>query len=351
MTAAHAANQRDLVIQQTMDCFSQHLQQSNGITWNDVCDVSGPNLRQHMEIVNQQMDQAQGKPALENTSQDVSVYFQMPQGVSKNFQMPQKESEWVYAITPEISYIRYHEPGLMKESGSMFGINGSYAYHPAVGSPLKTEMTDMYRLEGRFSYGKVDYQGSVQNSADGSSIPDNFNGINDYLMEARILTGKDYIFNNQSILFTPYFGLGYRFLFDALYENKPYGYNQLIQYLYFPVGAEIATKLGDGWSIGADMEYDFFLGGLVDSYLAEVGGTDTSYVQRNGFGLRGSVKLIKKSKRYNFILEPFFRYWSIRASRVEPSEPISINGLSIAFLGEVPPNDSLEIGGKLGIEF
>jgi hypothetical protein len=340
IAVAQAAGQRDLIIQKTMDCVDNHLQQSVGITWNDVCGAPGAYYQQHMEIVNQQMDQVQGETPPLN----------MPQDDYRDFQISQKESEWVYKITPEVSYIRYHEPGFMKESGVMSGINGSYTYRPIAGDVLNSEITDMYRLEGRFSYGKVDYNGGVQ-SSDGSSTPESFNGINDYMMEIRMLVGKDFIFNNQSTLLTPYLGGGYRFLFDSLYENKPYGYNRLIQYFYLPTGAEITTKLGDGWSIGADMEYDIFLGGLVESYLGGIGLGDLQNVQKTGYGLRGSIKLVKKRKRYNLILEPFVRYWTIHASNVGASKPFSYNGQEYVVFGEEPDNNSLEIGGKLGIEF
>ena len=316
-------------------------QQSGGITGNDGYDAPKSYSQQHMEIVNQQMDYVQGKTtSLKNN----------PQVVYRDFQIPQKKSEWVFEIAPEVSYIRYHEPGLMKESGTMSGINGSYTYRPMAGDVLNTEVADMYRLEGRFSYGKVDYNGGIQNS-DGSTTPESFNGINDYMVEIRMLIGKDYSFNNQSILLTPYLGGGYRSLFDSLYENKPYGYNRHIQYLYIPTGSEITAKLGEGWSIGADVEYDIFLGGLVESHLGEIGLGDLQNVQKSGYGLRGSIKLIKKSKYYNFILEPFVRYWSIHTSNVKSSKPFSYDGQEYVIFGEEPANNSLEIGGKLGVEF
>lgn len=260
-------------------------------------------------------------------------------------QIPEK----VIAIAPEVSYIKYHEHGLMRESGAMSGINGSYTYHPREGNILNNEIINMYRVEGRFSYGKVDYQGGVEHE-DGSVTPQSFNGINDYMFEIRSLMGKDYYMGRSKIL-TPFFGAGYRSLYDSLSENKPFGYNRQIQYLYVPIGAQATADLTNGWSLKAIAEYDFLIRGYVTSYLGEVGLGDLQNRQTSGFGMRGSIKLVKRTKYFNVTLEPFIRYWSIHASHIGQSTPFTLDGQNFVFLGEEPPNTSVEVGGKLGIEF
>lgn len=265
-----------------------------------------------------------------------------------NQQMDQVEqSEVVFAIAPETSYIRYREPSLgVKEQGDMYGINASYTYRPKPGSYLNSEISDMYRLEGRFSYGKVKYIGSL---ADGT--PFNFNGIADYMVEIRGLIGKDLNLPKVSTTLTPYWGLGYRSLFDSLRESGPSGYNRWIQYFYLPVGGEIMTQLTHGWAIGADAEYDFLIHGNVTSYLGEAGLGDSQNAQRHGFGVKGSFKLIKKWDRFNLILEPYIRYWHIRNSETEASKPFLFQGQYYVVIGDEPNNNSTEIGAKIGIEF
>lgn len=316
---AQAASERDLIIQKEMDSVSAQVQ-----------------------IVNKQMDQVQGVITPQNlTPQDVQT---------ESPQIIRKKPKWIYEIAPEVSSIRYHEHALMKETGVMFGSSGSFTYRPSVGDELYSKLTDMYRFEGMFTYGKVDYKGGIQHS-NGSITPERHNGIDDYMVEIRGLIGKDFNFNNQSTLLTPYYGGGYRSLFDTFYENKPFGYNRRIQYLYFPTGVEVVTQLHDGWSIGADAEYDFFIRGFVNSYLGEIGYGDIQNTQKGGYGLRGSIKLIKNSDRYNLYLEPFFRYWNIHASRIDESTPFTIAGQQFVLLGQEPHNTSLEIGTKVGIEF
>lgn len=271
---------------------------------------------EHMAIVNQQLDQVE-------------------------------RSEIVFAITPETSYIRYREPSLgVKEYGDMFGVNVSYTYRPKEGHYMYSDVSDMYRIEGRFSYGKIDYSGSL---SDGT--PFSKDGIPDYMEEIRGLIGKDLFFPRISSTLTPYWGLGYRSLFDSFEEARPFGYNRWIQYFYLPVGVEAMTPLIDGWAIGADAEYDFLLHGNVTSYLGELGYGDLQNAQRHGFGIKGSFKLIKEWKNFDLTMEPYIRYWHIRNSEVQPSQPFYYNGTEYVLYGYEPNNNSTEIGAKLGIEF
>jgi hypothetical protein len=140
-------------------------------------------------------------------------------------------------------------------------------------------------------------------------------------------------------------------LFDT-FSTFPGGYNRHIQYVYLPAGAEIMTKLGDGWSIGAEAEYDIFIHGSVESYLGELGLGDLQNTQKSGYGLRGSIKIVKNwNHRFNLFFEPYIRFWHIHASNIQASNPFSFGGQEYVFIGQEPDNTSLEMGGKLGIEF
>ncbi len=149
---AHAFESRDLLVNKQLDCVDNQLQHNGSITWNDVCEITQPDTQDRAEIINQQMDQAENPP--------------------KHVRNP----EITYGFAPEISYIRYREPSLgVKEQGNMFGINTSYTYRPKPGSPLNSEISDVYRAEGRFSYGKVKYIGSLSDGTpftfSGPSVP------------------------------------------------------------------------------------------------------------------------------------------------------------------------------------
>jgi len=322
---AQAAVERDQIIQKAMDCVDQHLPQGSGISWNDVCDVIESPSQQHIQVVNEQMDQLQG-------------LNHMPKAVLDPNSIPRKR-EMLYTFAPEISSITYHEPGV-KEKGVFSGINGIVTYRPKKGNPLNSEISDVYRLEARFDYGKVNYDGGLQNSDGSYAGPDKFNGISDYMLELRGVIGKDYYFNYQLTRLTPYFGGGYRSLFDAFYANKPYGYNRRIQYAYLPIGSDVLQNLIDGWSVDANMEYDFLIQGTVTSYLGNIGEGNLTNTQKHGFGLRGSIKFIK-----------YFRYWHIHTSKLAASNPFYDNGQQVVAIGYEPDNNSLEVGGQMGVEF
>ena len=59
-SVVQAAGERDLIIQKTMDCVEGHAPQKGAVGWNDICYYESDS-QQHMQIVNQQMDQVEGK--------------------------------------------------------------------------------------------------------------------------------------------------------------------------------------------------------------------------------------------------------------------------------------------------
>ncbi len=230
-------------------------------------------------------------------------------------------------VVAEVSAITYKEPGLMKESGAMVGIGGSYTYRENV----------MFKVDGVFKYGQVDYDGSTQ-----SGTPVQANGIDNYLLEIRVTGGYDFLVSTTTI--TPYIGLGNRYLVDNA-DTIPNGYQRESNYLYSPIGITTKTALDNGWFIGVTMEYDFFWSGVQKSYLSDVDSRigDVENDQHNGYGLRASL-IFQNS---TFVIEPFFRYWNIEDS---DAAFITALGRPIA-IGIEPENNSTEIGLKAAYIF
>ncbi|MBU1056979.1 MAG: autotransporter outer membrane beta-barrel domain-containing protein [Proteobacteria bacterium] len=234
-----------------------------------------------------------------------------------------------WELGAELSSIKYEEPGLMEETGVMIGIGGSYTYHNNI----------MFKAEGVFKYGQVDYEGGLQ---DGTPL--NVDNIDDYIVEIRGLGGYDFPVSTSTTL-TPYIGLGYRYLFDDFSAASIYGYGRESNYLYSPIGIKTLTKLQNGWSIGVTVEYDLFWSGKQTSSMSDFqpGFNDVENDQNDGYGLRGSITLQKS----NFIIEPFVRYWNIDDS--DPSV-LTYYGYPVNIIYE-PENNSTEIGLKLAWEF
>ena len=214
----------------------------------------------------------------------------------------------------EVYHFKYKEPGLMEEKGIFYGLTLGYtrrSWVPASPeeSPSHNKAGAMFRAEGRFAYGRVDYDGAL---SDGT--PYTMDDIDDFALEGRLLLGWDVL--DRHMLHTPYAGIGYRYLNDDLSVDW-YGYERESNYLYLPVGYQFDSKSTDGWSWGARAEYDVFLWGNQKSRLGDVGLSDVDNRQTSGFGYRASIKVQHKQKNGILIIEPFFRYWDINDSRIE----------------------------------
>jgi hypothetical protein len=247
-------------------------------------------------------------------------------GVESSFAEELQKHTW--ELGPEISYIEYKEPGVMKEKGMMYGIVGSYTYHDKL----------MLKAEGRFSYGQVDYSSPTSGTMD---------NIDDYIFEFRGLGGYYFPVSKASFL-TPYTGIGYRYLNDDMSgkvtSTGAYGYERESNYIYSPIGVEFITDLKNGWSFGAMAEYDIFWWGKQRSHLGDIPGYyDIENDQKKGYGCRGSIKVQKKGEKLDFVIEPFIRYWNIKDSKITV-DPAGRSWIE-------PKNHSTEYGINLVVRF
>jgi hypothetical protein len=253
-----------------------------------------------------------------------------PQGSISNVAEPSQIQRNTLEIGVEMSQIKYEEPGVMEEEGYMYGITASHNYH---------NKEFVLKTEGKFSYGQVDYKNS-------GTIDD----IDDFMFEFRLLGGYDFPILKASV-FTPYIGIGYRYLNDdtsgRVSSTGASGYERESNYLYSPIGIETLTNLGNEWYIGLKLEYDFFWAGMQISHLENVGCNRLDNDQDDGYGWRGSIKVQKKGERVAFLLKPFIRYWNIDKSQVST---ITCGG-SIYGFGWEPDNESTEIGVNFSVIF
>ncbi len=249
---------------------------------------------------------------------------------------PLKKHAWEFGS--EIFYKTYEEPGVMKEKGFMYGIFSSYTYR---NWPYQKTGNVMLRGEGRFDYGQLDYSGSGT-----------LDNIPDYLLEFRGLGGYDFLIEKSTTL-TPYIGFGYRYLNDdssgMSTSTGARGYERESNYFYSPIGIETFTELENGWSIGAATEYDIFWKGIQKSHLSDAvaGLSDVENDQNSGYGVRGSIKIQKKSRNVDYIIEPFITYWNIKESEITA---ITFSGTIVDF-GFEPANHTTEYGLKIAAKF
>lgn len=251
-------------------------------------------------------------------------------GVESNFAESINEHNW--ELGTEISYLNYEEPDVMEEEGMMYGIAGSYTYRD----------NWMLKGEGKWSYGQVDYSSPVSGTLD---------GLDDHMLEFRGLGGYGFSVSESTII-TPYIGFGYRYLYNDLRgttSTGARGYERESHYFYSPIGAEAIMSLKNGWSVGATAEFDIFWAGIQKSYLSQAiaGLNDIENDQKEGFGIRGSIKFQKEGDKVDFLVEPFVRYWDIEDSE---ETAITYSGTLIGY-GYEPENNTIEYGVKFAAKF
>jgi hypothetical protein len=248
----------------------------------------------------------------------------------------------------EVSFYRYQEPQPVgiKIQGPMYGYFADYAYRPADPNFFNNFLTNVYMLQARYASSH-----DLEYSGDGV-----IKGKFGQSMEFRGLIGKDYFIGTNSIV-TPYFGFGYRYLLDLgngeiNSTGTSYAYDRKSHYCYLPLGGNAVIEMPDNWEVGLNAEYDILLKGWEKSYLSD-GDQFTGYNNPNvtsdqaqGFGVRGSIKFLKRGAKVDFYIEPYIRYWNIDQSKIE-TEMVDGQLLSLA----EPDNNTIEVGSKFGIQF
>lgn len=267
---------------------------------------------------------------------------QQTTAVSKTRVAPEEAvKNHTFQMGTEISHIKYEEPEFMEEEGNMRGVVGTYSYQgnlPVV--PVNLDRC-VVKTEGKLSWGQVDYKNS--------GTMDN---IDDFMAEIRGIAG--YSFSPcETVKITPYTGIGYRYLNDdssgKITSTGALGYERESNFVYSPLGVELEKTLNKEWSVGTALEYDYFWFGVQKSHLSNVLASlnDIKNNQNSGYGLRGSLKVKRRSERFDVVFEPFIRYWNIDDS---DSSIITYSGTVIGY-GYEPKNNSTEYGIRLAVEF
>jgi hypothetical protein len=199
----------------------------------------------------------------------------------------------------------------------------------------------MLRAEFGSAGGSVDYKNS-------GTIDD----IPNFFIETRGLAGLDFN-TTETVTLTPYIGLGYRYLNDdssgKLTTTGAAGYERESNYFYLPLGIEGKIQMGDEWSITPTAEYDIFILGQQASHLGDANPSfgDVTNDQNSGYGVRGSVKILKTGEKVDLLIEPFVRYWNIDKSN---DSNVTYSGVIVGY-GYEPKNNTTEIGVNFGIKF
>jgi hypothetical protein len=262
------------------------------------------------------------------------IFILFSSGISLPDEAKSKSTKHDFTVALVGAHFDYHEPGIMNETGLIYGLAGTYTYHYDERLTLSAELEIMT--------GSLDYEGYSNNLVAITDTDDN-------LIEFRVIAGYSFLVN-RSYLITPYIGNAYRFWNDDIQGTG--GYKRRIEYWYFPVGIKMMSPLSDIWTWGMTIEYDIFWGGEVRSRLSDVysewNDLDVNQDFWGGYGARVSFQFKRKyTKSHDLFIEPFIRYWDIEKSKLGF---LIENGVLQRALSE-PENNTTVYGLRLGLAF
>ena len=231
-----------------------------------------------------------------------------------------------------VSHYRYEEPSLdVKLEGYKGGVDLAVVTSPAANW--------IFRWEGRYEYGNVDYTGSGTK-----------NNNPDWYAELRALVSRD--FDYGGYVLSPYLGLGYRYLYNdirGVTSTGAIGYTRTSQYTYIPIGVTHRFKVGANARVATTLEADYLAKGRQTSTLSDFNPAfaDVTNDQRNGYGIRGSLYYEKD----RWLAGPWFQYWYTNRSDEQPIIA-NIGGTNfIVGTGFEPRNKTTEIGARFAYRF
>ncbi|MBI5079030.1 PEGA domain-containing protein [Candidatus Saganbacteria bacterium] len=227
----------------------------------------------------------------------------------------------------ESSNYAYKEPGVMEDTGRMYGITYSNVHY-------SSQYMLKIKYEGRYFWGLVNYAGRTS-----GGTPVAINDISDWGYELRLMWGNDYLLS-EAFYLTPYMGGGYRYLNDNSQLKDPRGYQRESKYFYIPMGIEVSRSFNNRF-FTAMLEFDYFFGGAQFSRLSDVSHqySDVTSDQGSGYGLRCSIGYSQKLGNINYEGKLFLRLWSINESDTDA------NGYY------EPANNTTETGFAIGVHF
>ena len=354
---------------QELDCVSRQLSSGAGVTWKSTCSSQSSGTSEIVQAKGtDKYDRTATVDATGNSYQNELMDFPGRYSQAER----QIETSWgdtygdvllddtskvvdlgtiTIDVGTEISSYRYAEPEFMRLKGYMWGVFAAATLRTSDHENIKTvgdifsgeNFFNMFRADVKFSGGDLDYE------SEGTGKTDD---LRNYMFEVRGSTGYDIPVLSSSRI-TPYAGFGFRYLKDDSGGNTTTTgashYDRESFYYYVPLGVETRTKISKSWLFEMTFEYDFFLFGTQKSHLEDVLSTYNTLVndQDEGYGARGSFKIIKQNRNFDLYFEPFVRYWNIEDS---DTAIWTQSGVPIG-TGLEPANNTAEYGFKMGLRY
>lgn len=221
-----------------------------------------------------------------------------------------------WSVGPDLQFLRYEEPGAMKEEGVLFGVRGAVWRDEEIGL--------RWALKGSLAAGTLRYKGTVENLVTGESVPAEVDTPNT-VFAATITVGKP--LSAGAARLVPYIGAGERLLVDDLPGES--GYTREQTYLYIPIGLQLDPVAVGSWAASCSAEFDVLVRGYNHS-STDQGNIDASLEQDSGYGVHLAASFSRGLKtpagrpERRFSLEPFFELWDVGRSNTDTDEGYGI---------------------------
>ena len=247
-SVVQAADERNLTIQRTMDCVEGHLQQKEAVGWNDICYYESDS-EQHMQIVNQQMDQVEGKiivppPANEPPPKEEKIQrssFYVTAGYDRNYM---HYSEWSGLTKLDEDY------------GKQNGMNYAVGYRSPksiniedwiIGKPFAEVYYD------RSNTNHINYKGALQSTDPSNPVTIPYNSEQNsqiYKMGAKLGGYGD--FSDKSEIYG-YWDIGKRIWYRG--QDEGFDYREKYYWRYGGLGVGINHAFTSKLSVGLEGEW------------------------------------------------------------------------------------------------
>ncbi len=240
----------------------------------------------------------------------------------------------------------YEEPGLMSESGNLYGFGSEIGY---INQDIALSMDLFYAPAG-----SIDYDGGMFDE-NGNVVPLQIEGVKDEIFELRLTAGIPVILSGRT-MFVPYGGVGFRNWVDKMSISE-YGYDREISYFFSPLGGALEIKFNNtNWLATIGLEIDIFWAGIVKSSLGQVDAGDyylsnAENKQKKGLGTKLSMGIVNINSNDSWGLELYVQHWEIEKSDISyvgaTSKTFPFTSYEIDVME--PQNNTTEIG--LVLEF
>lgn len=318
--SASAAESREAVVNRQLNCMDQKLQSGKAINWKDICATSYSidNESLYTDMGNSSY---QWEPVADTYPVRKHTYELAAQIQRFNYQTADK---WPYYYE---NYYGYPVSDKVKKEGYLYGIYGAKTFNFSHPIDSWRDFLDRYEIP---NFIRIEVEANRGETSYDSYITDKLTGHDAWNAEGRLLVGYDLLWSPSTIV-TPYVGAGYKWA-----EDDTGGYIDFIvddyvpftrqtSYFYIPIGVETLSKISEKWDISYKLEGNVAPFGSTDFFLNEIPGpisaidgdtglpVDIMFNKTEadlgvGYGVRTSMKFIRKFSAFDFYVEPFFRY-------------------------------------------